>query len=103
MCQQAVGAPVVPWATWPVDRFAWTRGDPRSFRSSPEGERTFCADCGTSLTFLDPTDPLRIDVTTASFDDPEAFPPEEHIWTSSGVGWLVIDDELPRYAASKDR
>lgn len=101
MCQRTVGAPVVPWGTWPADRFAWLRGEPRTFASSPKGERTFCATCGTSLTFVDPSEPGSVDVTLASLDDPAAFPPEHHIWTMSRVPWLELADDLPRHEGSR--
>ena len=98
ICQRAAGAPVVAWGTWPADRFAWTRGEPKSFASSAKGERSFCPACGTPLAFVDPGERTRVDVTLASLDDPAAFPPEEHIWAASRVRWLVLGDELPRHA-----
>jgi hypothetical protein len=101
LCQRAAGAPVVAWGTWPADRFAWTRGEPRSFASSAKGERSFCPACGTPLTFVDPGDRTRVDVTLASLDDPAAFPPASHAWTMSRVPWLEIGDDLPRYASTK--
>ena len=101
LCQRAAGAPVVAWGRWPVGRFAWTRGEPRSFASSAKGERSFCPVCGTPLTFVDPDERTRVDVTLASLDDPAAFPPSCHAWTMSRVPWLEIGDELPRYASTK--
>ncbi len=102
MCQRAVGAPVVPWGTWPVERLTWLTGDVRSYASSARGERSFCPTCGTSLTFVDPGEAGLVDVTLASLDDPEAFAPDHHIWTSSRIRWLGIDDDLPRHEGSKD-
>ncbi len=101
MCQRAAGAPVVAWGTWPADRFAWLRGEPRTFASSARGERSFCPSCGTPLTFVDPGDPATVDVTLASLDDPAAFAPQSHIWTMSRVRWLDIRDELPRYTGAR--
>ena len=98
MCQRAAGAPVVAWGGWPAGRFAWTRGEPRSYASSAKGERSFCPVCGTSLTAVDPVDRTFVEVTLASLDDPAAFAPEEHIWTASRIQWLVLGDELPRHA-----
>ena len=101
MCQRAAGAPVVAWGTWPAGRFAWTRGEPKTFASSAKGERSFCPGCGTPLTFVDPGDPTYVDVTLASLEDPATFPPEEHIWTTSRVPWLEIGDGLPRHAGPR--
>jgi hypothetical protein len=101
LCQRAAGAPVVAWATWPADRFAWVLGEPRTFASSAKGRRSFCPSCGTPLTFVDPNDPAQVDVTLASLDDPARFDPEYHIWTMSRIRWLDVRDDLPRYAGAK--
>lgn len=98
MCQRGAGAPVVAWGTWSAGSFAWTRGEPATFASSPQGERSFCPTCGTSLTFVDPGEPGRLDVALATLDDPAAFPPQRHIWTASRLPWLEIADDLPRRA-----
>jgi hypothetical protein len=97
MCQRVAGAPVVAWATWPADRFAWSQGEPTAFASSAQGERSFCPNCGSSLTFIDPGDRAVVEVTLASLDDPSLVTPEEHIWTTSRVPWLKLDDQLPRH------
>lgn len=102
MCQRAVGAPVVAWGTWPAGRLTWLTREPRRFVSSARGERTFCPTCGASLTFVDPGEPAFVDVTLASLDDPEAFAPDHHIWTSSRVRWLDLNDHLPRYERSRE-
>jgi hypothetical protein len=59
--------------------------------------RSFCADCGTALTFRADDRPEQVDVTVASLDAPEAVAPREHIWTSRALPWLRFDDDLPRY------
>ncbi len=33
-------------------------------------------------------------------DDPEAIPPEVHIWTSDDLSWFQTADDLPRYKRS---
>lgn len=97
MCQRASGAPVVAWFTVPVDTFAFSTGLPRSYRSSEKAVRHFCGDCGTPLTFRLAEDPPEIDVNLATLDQPEDIAPEYHIYTSSQLPWLHIDDGLPRY------
>jgi hypothetical protein len=102
MCQRAAGAPVTAWGIWPADRFAWSRGEPGTFASSAKGQRSFCQGCGSSLAFVDPGDRTVVEVTLASLDDPAAFPPEEHIWTTSRVRWLEIGDKLPRHTGGPE-
>lgn len=97
MCQRANGAPVVTWITAPADRFTLTRGAPRAYASSDHGERGFCADCGTQITFRSSHRPDEVDVTVASLDRPEDHPPDRHIWTSSRISWLRLDEHLPAH------
>jgi hypothetical protein len=97
MCQRATGAPVVPWLTVAREGFAWTAGEPAVYRSSASAERLFCPACGTQLAFRDLADPLALDVTVASLDEPAAVPPSHHIWTSSRIAWFELADDLPRY------
>jgi hypothetical protein len=103
VCQRAAGAPVVAWGTWPADRFAWSRGEPKSYASSARGERWFCPGCGTPLAFVDRGDPTLVDVTLASLDEPAAFPPECHAWTTSRVPWLELADGLPRHDGGRPK
>jgi hypothetical protein len=36
-------------------------------------------------------------VTTCSFDDPDAFPPVAHVWTSHQLHWVKLTDGLPSF------
>jgi hypothetical protein len=99
LCRRASGAPVVTWVTVAPGDFTLTRGRLRKYRSTPQGERGFCAACGSQITFDALNLPGELDVTAATLDDPEAVRPESHIWTSSRIGWLVMNDGLPERAA----
>ncbi|HYM31702.1 MAG TPA: GFA family protein [Candidatus Cybelea sp.] len=103
MCQRSGGAPVVPWITVRAEGFVLERGAPVVYASSPKAERSFCGTCGTPLTFRYVKAPRWIDVTLASLDDPGMVPPRAHIWTSSRMPWLHIDDELPRHPEASPR
>lgn len=94
-CRRAVGAQAVGWLTVPAAGFAWTRGAPAAFASSPGVERTHCAACGTSLGWAGV--PGEIDVTLASLDDPEAAPPVRETWLSHRLSWAPAAD-LPGFA-----
>lgn len=97
MCRRTSGAPFVTWVTVPRDSLALTSGAPAELHSSPHARRGFCGACGTALTFQRTDEHGWIDVTVASLDDPEGLVPARHIWTSSQLGWLQIDDDLPRH------
>ena len=98
ICQRAIGAPAVPWGSFFMENFRWTKAKPSLHHSTDKAERSFCPTCGSSLTFryLD-SDPAEIDVTLVSLDDPNALRPQWHIWTMSAPNWHEYDDGLKRY------
>ena len=89
-CRHAAGAPVVAWVSFPRSGFAFTRGEPARFRSSVPVERTFCARCGTPLTYTHDAEADTIDVTTASVDDAAELAPRDHTWTSHALAGCAI-------------
>ena len=98
-CRLGAGAPSVAWVVVPDAGFAFVRGEPGRYASSPGVERTFCATCGTSLTYRNEGRP-EVDITTASLDDPEAFPPTKEIFTAEHIGWEALDPDRPQFPGS---
>ncbi|MEE9587864.1 MAG: GFA family protein [Hyphomicrobiaceae bacterium] len=94
MCQRAVGAPF--FAAFPIKfaDFAWTSGEPASFKSSSIAVRHFCARCGTTLSYH-LLDDDGIDITICSLDDPERIAPTRQGGMESRLGWLDGIDDLP--------
>src|SRR5437868_15149680 len=76
-CRRAAGAQAVAWITVPSAKFAFTSGQPERYRTDTGAYRTFCADCGTSLTYEIDSRPDEIDITTGSLNDPERVPPNK--------------------------
>jgi hypothetical protein len=97
ICRRTTGAPFVTWFSVPRSGFQFIEGAPTRFRSSARGMRSFCARCGTQLTFEHDDAGDEIDVTTCSLDDPEALPPEDNTRTSSQLRWVQLADGLPEY------
>lgn len=96
-CRRASGAPVVAWTFFPHGTLRVLKGKPRLLVHAGR-ERTFCADCGTPLSFFDPEIPDEMEVTTCSLDHAFLAPqPEDHNWISDALPWLKVDDELPAY------
>jgi hypothetical protein len=96
-CRKAAGSPVVAWVTFERENFEWLSGTPRELRSSPAVRRTFCAACGTPLTYENEKDPRTLDVTTVSLDDPALFPPTREVWLEHRIGWQPSNESLNRY------
>ena len=92
---------MLPYVTFPIGQYSILRGTPAEFPSSPAVTRSFCGRCGTPLTYSHADYSDRIDVMTCILDDPEAFPPTEHVWTSEKLTWIKLADGLPMYAVAK--
>jgi hypothetical protein len=99
-CRKAAGAPSLAWAIFQAADFAFTLGEPATFKSSPGVERGFCATCGTTLTYADADRPDVADVTTATLDNPDAFAPTKEIWLEEKLGWEAVDHARARYPRS---
>ena len=98
MCQRNSGAPVVAWATFPTASFSWIAGEPAIYPSSANATRSFCPTCGSYMMFSSIESPQEISLNTASFDQPENFPPRKHIFVTSRIGWFHTRDDLPEHA-----
>ena len=96
-CRRASGASAVSWAL--VKREDITiEGQPKAYESSPGTQRLFCADCGTSLFFVNETIfPGMIDVQSATLDDPDAIAMQGQIQTAERIGWMGKLESLPAF------
>lgn len=95
MCRRATGAPFVAWFTVPLESFHIS-GTTTVFNSSDHVSRTFCASCGTHLTFQSSRYPEQVAITTCSLDG-EQPAPRNHIFADAQVPWLKLADGLPVY------
>lgn len=97
LCQLSTGAPVLAWASFPAGDFAYRKGTPKRYRSSPRGLREFCNECGTQICFRGDATPDRVDLNSGSLDAPASVAPRCHIYTASRIPWFETADRLPRY------
>ena len=99
LCRRGSGAVAATWITVPLDGFAFTEGEPAAYKWSAHATRNFCPRCGSPLAFWTDKDPGVIDIAVGTLDAPgdDAVKPDHHIWTSSRLSWLHLDDSLPAY------
>jgi hypothetical protein len=95
MCQRAVGAPAVTWATFVREEFTSTGPALTWFQSSVAARRGFCGRCGTSLFFESDRFPGLIDVSVVTLEDAAQLAPTMHIYVSSRQPWMRAGDGLP--------
>lgn len=95
-CRRHAGAPMVGWAMFPQSAVTVTKGRPRTYASSEHGRRQFCPDCGTGLFYTNAEMlPGRIDIQSATLDDPGAVPVQAHIQVAERIRWMERAHELP--------
>jgi hypothetical protein len=99
-CRRATGAAMVTFAGYRRAQFAYAQGAPQRFNSSPGVVRSFCGNCGTSLTYEGARWPDEVHVHLSTFDDPAAFAPQAHVYTAEQMPWLKLADDLPRHATT---
>ncbi|WP_414832842.1 GFA family protein [Afifella sp. YEN Y35] len=95
-CRRQTGAPAVVWAGFPSDLVVW-HGTPKDRQSSPGVTRSFCADCGTPLTYRDSRLPGEIYIHAGLFDEADRLSPDRHAYVTAKLFWLHLDDTLAKY------
>jgi hypothetical protein len=100
-CRGVSGSPILAWISVARDDLAFSMGHAKEYVSSEGVLRQFCGRCGTQLTYARTDDEEEIDITTASLDDPNAFPPTHHSWLKHDLDWIKFGDGLPTYNKSR--
>lgn len=96
-CRKASGAPAIGWTLFARGDVTIC-GEPSPYRSSEHAERHFCSRCGTGLFYTNEVIfPGRIDIQSATLDNPDAFPLQGEIQIAERIGWMGKLGELPRF------
>lgn len=96
-CARSAGAPVVGWAMFADDAVRVT-GQPTTYESSPGVFRQFCGTCGTGLFYrAEAIFPGKVDIQSATFDDPDAVPPTARIQAADAARWWRGFGDLPTF------
>ena len=103
-CTRAAGAPAIAYAGFEKSKFRLLHGSIEIYESSPGVLRGFCRRCGTSLTYQKNPKVLEgalddMYIATRTLDNPNAYPPDEHVYYGERVSWFNVEDELPHYDA----
>lgn len=100
MCQKTSGALYSSFAGFEARDVRFTKGKPKDYRSSKWAARGFCPKCGSSLSYRLVADQTQIWLSLGTLDTPSAFPPRQHIFTTTMVASLKrVKDGLARFRA----
>jgi hypothetical protein len=92
-CRRQTGAPAVVWAGFLSEQVAFDSA-PKRRRSSEQVSRTFCAECGTPISYEH--DELRgeIYIHAGLFDEADRLVPDTHAYVTSKLFWMHLEDGL---------
>ena len=94
-CRRQCSAPMTTYIAAPDGQWRWTEGEATLFRSSPGVERTFCAQCGTPLSFRSEKMSGVMHFYAAAMKTPEILRPSLHVAHEEKLPWLHLGDDLP--------
>ena len=90
-----------------MESFRFTKGKPKTFMTSKILERSFCADCGTSIGHRYVAGQLQdmMIVFIGTLDHPEDYDgPQGHFGTESLLAkWIILGDDVPKREADGTR
>jgi hypothetical protein len=96
-CRRATSSPFTTYAGYLRGQVVWSGTPAVVYRSSPGVERSFCACCGSPMSFAGERWPGEIHLFLPSFEDPAALSPEMHVHAAEQLPWVHLHDHLPRY------
>ena len=95
-CRKAFGSPFVVWVGYRREQVRLLKGHPRSFSKTRGVVRTFCSDCGASITYRDEGLADELYVALGFLDHPDNFRPQAHAYWDEKISWIEFADALPR-------
>ena len=99
-CRRATSSPITTWISVPRSAFAFTKGAPRYFHSSPGVRRGFCENCGSPLTYENERVEGEIHIYAVSLLDANYASPSCHVFVNEQLPWFEALDDLPRFATT---
>ena len=99
-CRRANSAAFATFAGFKRENFRLLAGEPRRHASSPGVSRSFCARCGSPLTYEGERWPDEIHIHVPSLEDPLSVTPRAHVYVAEQLAWVQLADGLARHAGT---
>jgi len=97
-CRKTTGAPTVAYSVYLEKDVKFTKGQRKTYQSSPGVSRTYCGDCGTPLSYESEwLGDVVIGFFVGTMNEPDLFPPQKHAFHGERVEWFDVADNLPRF------
>ncbi len=95
-CRRQTGAPAVVWAGFRVDQVTF-EGAPKRRSSSAQVVRSFCAECGTPMTYEHDELAGEVYIHAGLFDEADRLVPDSHCYVTSKLFWMHLEDGLAKF------
>ena len=95
-CRRAIGSPLTVWIGYRPAQVRFVRGHPKTFSKTKGVTRSFCGDCGTSVSYSDQGLPDELYVSIGFMGTPERFPPQAQAYWEMRLPFVEMSDGLPR-------
>lgn len=96
-CRHNTGSAVATFIGYRMEDVRWTEGARTYFESSPGVKRGFCATCGTPMSYEGDRAPGETHLYIGTMDEPDKFPPRNHVFFEERIAWFDTADDAPRY------
>lgn len=101
-CRRQCSAPFTSFFGVMDGAWDWIGDVPRRFDAPNGVRRHFCGTCGTPMAYAADRFPGEIHFYAASMDRPEEFCPTHHVHTAEQLGWVHLNDTLPRHQGTSE-
>ena len=99
-CRRITGAPVAAFAEFNESAVTFEPGAGSSVSINPGVVRTFCSNCGSTLSGRYDYLPGRVYIAVGLLDQANDYVPQLHAHAGERIQWLCIDDRLQRCEGS---
>jgi len=97
-CRRQTSSAVAIFVGLDTTQFRYTRGKPAGYASSPGVMRSFCARCGSPMSFEAAKWPSEIHLYLGTLSEPATFVPTRHVHIAEKLPWFEVADTLARHA-----
>ena len=101
-CRKASGSAAAYNSRVPAESITFTQGQPSTYAVTADSghklTRFFCSNCGSQLFSQREHLPQFYAMKVGSLDDPSALQVSRHIWTSSAMPWVPLNQDVPHDA-----
>lgn len=95
-CRRATASPVTTFVGVTESGFRWIGSRPKTYQSSPDVTRSFCATCGTQMAFISAKWPGEVHFYAATLIDPSGIEPEAIYHAEERLLWIDLKGDLPQ-------